>query len=788
MSNFKTNFKTFFKNLFSPTNWKRWLLLSLSIVGIICAIVCGAFFAIFKQANRSIEYGEGVRYQIEAKIQNDNKELPASNKVLNDIGQSLKYRFSSTNDSSANVAVIGNGIIQVTRNKPLTDSEKKAEFENSIIKKSSLVVTDINMNPLFINGKFADPANFDKDKLKIDYSNIEKYAVPLKTDSATVRFNPIASRYQVTAKLEDNQAILEWQKATEHISKQPEKIMFMWTNLDELYRFANTPLFKNDWIAAKENAANFTFVGNRPWDPQLRKLNTIKKSQFDGSKYLVNITEINRPLNDETFVITTTDTKKSTSDALASSINFGSNKNLNLKIYGEPVLFTKEKSEFKFNYIWIALAVAFSLVSIMLMVNYGLLGSLSVISMALYIFLTLLMFTVLRGEYSPSSFAGLFASLVINSIPLFTAFNRFKYEIYKGESKVKKAYKTALNANFISSFDMYIGTLILSIIFFFLGTPNTQGFSIMITFGSIFGIIAILIINRYLTFLCVNTDLFDKKVNLLGIVSKKIGKFNTEAKYKKVNYVNKSKLTVIAPVIFISAAIITFITLASINKDAWAGFNLTGLFAEASKVNINLEFTKFGIILGISIIAIIIYSLIRFKWTYSIAIITTLVQNLLITFAVFLVLRIPLNVYTIQSFLWVILLTVANTFIIFGSVKSKMNLFEKDEALSKEQVRYVSNSIFYESFKNNLFFLIVSALVFITLIAFVGAIDIFTSVIMLILVVVAIYSTLFVGVAVWSKLEEKRQMKVQHRIDTKYWVFPNEPSEQVFPGINNYLA
>nr|WP_307940723.1 hypothetical protein [Mycoplasmopsis bovis] len=75
----------------------------------------------------------------------------------------------------------------------------------------------------------------------------------------------------------------------------------------------------------------------------------------------------------------------------------------------------------------------------------------------------------------------------------------------------------------------------------------------MITFGSIFGIIAILIINRYLTFLCVNTDLFDKKVNLLGIVSKKIGKFNTEAKYKKVNYVNKSKLTVIAPVIFISA-------------------------------------------------------------------------------------------------------------------------------------------------------------------------------------------------------------------------------------------
>ncbi|MCE6056241.1 hypothetical protein J7889_01355 [Mycoplasmopsis agalactiae] len=788
MSNFITNFKTFFKKLFSPNNWKRWLLLSISIIGIICAIVCGAFFAIFKQTNRSIEYGEGIRYQVEARVKSDNGDLPASGKVLNDIGQSLKYRFSSTNDSSTNVAVIGNGIIQVTRNKPLSDSEKQAEFESSIIKKSSLVVTDINMNPLFINGRFADPKTIDKDKLKIDYSEIEKYAVPLKTDSATVRFNPIASRYQVLAELEDNQAILEWQKATEYISKQPERIMFMWTNLDELYRFANTPLFKKDWEAAQGNAANFTFVGNRPWDPQLRKLNTIKKSQFDGSKYLVNITEIDRPLNDKNFVISTTDSKKSTSDALASSINFGSNKNLNLRIFGEPVLFSKEKSEFKFNYIWIALAVAFSLVSLMLVVNYGLLGSLSVISMALYIFLTLLMFTVLRGEYSPSSFAGLFASLIINLIPIFTSFNKFQSEIYKGESKVKKAYKTTLNANFISSLDMYIGTLILSIIFFFLGTPNAQGFSIMITFGSIFGIIAILIINRYLTFLAVNTDVFDKKVSLLGIISKKIGKFNTEAKYKKINYVNKSKLTVIAPVLLIFGAIITLATLGAINNDAWSAFNLTGLFAEASRVNINIEFSKFGIILGLSVIAIIIYSLIRFKWTYSIAIVITLIQNLLITFALFLVLRIPLNIYTIQAFLWAILLTVANTFTIFGSIKAKMNLFEKDEALSKEQVRYVSNSIFYESFKNNLFLLIASALVFITLLAFVGAIDIFTSVIMLIFVIVAIYSTLFVGVAVWSKLEERRQMRIQHRIDTKYWVFPNEPSEQVFPGINNYLA
>lgn len=59
------------------------------------------------------------------------------------------------------------------------------------------------------------------------------------------------------------------------------------------------------------------------------------------------------------------------------------------------------------------------------MVNYGFLGLLSVILMVLYIFLILLMFTVLRGEYLLFSFAGFFVLLIINLILIFILFNKF---------------------------------------------------------------------------------------------------------------------------------------------------------------------------------------------------------------------------------------------------------------------------------------------------------------------------------------------------------------------------
>ncbi|WP_029513550.1 protein translocase subunit SecDF [Mycoplasmopsis primatum] len=786
MQNFWMNFKNFWKRLFAPSNPKRWLLLSFSIIGIIAAIVCGFVFSITKQTNRSIEYGEGMRYQIEARISKDGKSLNPSNRELIDISNSLKYRFSTKNDFSTSVVAKGNGIIEVSKNELIKDTEKLKEFENSLVKKSNLILTDMNLNPLFTNGQFVKPD--PNSKVKIDYNNIEKYITPIKENSAVVRYNPITGKYQLQLELESNAAVLEWKKATEHISKTPGQIMFMWSNLDDLYKLANSPLYKDDWNAANQNAANFTFVNNTPWDDKHKKLNAVKKFQFDGSKYLVNISKVNQSMNNKTFTIQLSTSNRTHAESLASSINFGANKNLSLSIHSQPLFFTKEKSQFNFKYVIIAFVVVISIIAIALMVNYGLLGALSTIPVALYIFLTLQMFTVLRGEYSPSSFVGLTVGIIMGIIPLAVIFNDLKYEIYKGKKRTKKAFKTAWNRNFFNMLDIFIISLILSIISFFLGTPNMQSFSIMVAFSSIFALISMLIINRFITSLFINTDIADNHLKLLAIKTNKINNLTQESKYKKIDYVKKSKFATIAPIILIVAAVITSITLSVIKQNVWNSFNLSGIFAESSFININIEFTKFGIILGVSSIAMIIYSLIRLRWTYTCALILTVIQNTILTFAMFILTRIPLSSFTIQSFLWTLLFTNIISFISFGSIKNKINLYDKDETLSKDQIRNISNSIFYETFRNNVIIYALIVISFGILMSFVKAIDLYTCLAFIVSSSLIMITVFFTGVSLASIFEEKRQAGIKHRIDNKYWVFPNEPAEQIFAGINNYSA
>ncbi|MBZ4203955.1 hypothetical protein, partial [Mycoplasma tauri] len=166
----------------------------------------------------------------------------------------------------------------------------------------------------------------------------------------------------------------------------------------------------------------------------------------------------------------------------------------------------------------------------------------------------------------------------------------------------------------------------------------------------------------------------------------------------------------------------------------------------------------------------------------------TLLINIVLTFSLFLITRIPLSSYSIQTFFWVILISCTNQFMIFNKIKEKIKLFENNSALEKKQVRSIANTIYVETFIYNLWTL---AFIFIKLgiyLAFIKALDWETLLAFMLSSIFVLYSTMFISVSLWSKLEEKRQERIQRRIDTRYWVFPNEPSEQVFPGINNYLS
>ncbi|RTZ68084.1 MAG: hypothetical protein DSZ21_02470 [Tenericutes bacterium] len=145
-----------------------------------------------------------------------------------------------------------------------------------------------------------------------------------------------------------------------------------------------------------------------------------------------------------------------------------------------------------------------------MIVNYGLLGALSTISIALYTFLTLMMFTVMRGEYSPESIAALILGLGMSVDANIITFERLKSEVYSG-STLNKANTIANRRSLTTIFDANITTLIVAFVLFIFGTRNIKGLSVTLIISIFFTLVIMLGFTRLTSTLLVKTGMFDKR-------------------------------------------------------------------------------------------------------------------------------------------------------------------------------------------------------------------------------------------------------------------------------------
>lgn len=788
MTNFSNKVSNFFKNIFKPKNWKRWFLFAFTGIGIIIAVVLGTIFGLRKGTiNKSVDYVGGITYQVEVN-KNDPKNPGSSERVtgkeLSNAADALKYRFSSVNDLTTTFRPKGDGIIEITKPGDVDlDSEKQKEFEEAIKKKPTLVFTDINLKPLFIDGEF----NQREDD--INYSEIQRYIVPLKENSAKPVFDAIKQRYFVELELE-KAAVSEWTKATASISRkgqQGQSVLFVWLNIDELVEIAKIQ-YKDEWEKSGKNAANFTFVNNTPWDEKLGKQNAVKKHAFDGEKYLVSFIGVQGPMNSEKIYLQRYNWTKTNADALASNINFGSNKNIEMKITNTKKLDSESKTIYDYKLMWISIFVVIAIIALMFLVCFGILGALNLIPMSLYFFLTLYLFKLLGGEFSPASFLGLVFGLILAALVPVLHLNEFKNKIYSGEEKTKKAYSLANKKALPKLFDMTAIALFLSVIFFFIGNQNMKSFSIILTLSLVSTMFSMIFINWFFLKLIINTDVFDEKLGLVGISKRRLNASEkSEIKTKKFNFVHLSKFLLVIPIICIVVGIVTYGSLSGVAQNGWAGFNKIGLYKEdVENINIAIDIKEIAIILSVSLIIITLYSLVRFGWTSIIPSLLSVIQNVLMLFAVFVLTRIPFTEITVLLFLFVILMTAILNNCLFSSIKQKMNLYDRSSSISKENIRKLANSIYYETFKEIAYLASMLFVGFIVPILFITAADMWAFGLGIISMLLVIYGSYFTSISLWSKLEERNQALIQKRIDTKYWIFPNVHEEQIFLGINSY--
>lgn len=868
MAGFWRKVGDFFKRIFTPKNWKRWSLLSLITAGTVAGITCGSYYYISKNVNRSVEYGGGA--EVLVKINKDDKSKPAE-AFTKSVAHSLENRLTGGTSMTGTMATVeGTDRIRITKNGNMSDEGFKA-LESLIKTKPALVLTDENMHPLFYNNVFVQDID------SIDYDNIAKYAPPLLPDGASADFNPSFGRYSVSVKLNGSEAEAQWSKATEYLAKTGKSVL-MWLNLDQLYKIALED--KTGWEKSKHNLYNFVWVNETPPSYQSQQKSIMKSHSVNAKNYLISVAGVREALHGSSFSINGNFTENE-AKTLAENINFGSSKysfETLLSTYVKP-----DKLSNSFEKALIAGLVAFCVIAAFMLVNYGLLGALSTISIALYIFLTLLMFTVLRGEYSPVTIAALVIGIGISVDANIITFERLKNEIYSGE-KLKKAFKNANRMSLSSIVDANLTTLIVSFILFYFGIRTVKSFSISLVLSVIFTLFVMLLYTRMMATLLINTGAFDNHLGWLGIRTKKINNLNMNAKYRKFDYVKNTRWFALGSLLFILIGLAVYITFAIMGHSAWAGFNRSIDFQGGTKIYIkgqgtgddaflpldvkdsiiqyfhnpkvaekwgivdidkyikvtssnykntgvlnyvimietpqdltskseiitsmlkdnftNIEVIPYGMstveakglvknaLLSVlaSFIGIILYTLVRLKWTYSIAAIVGLIHDALMTIAFIAITRLQLSPIIVAAVLSIVAFSINDTIVVFDRIRETIrNEHSSRDFLDAQTIKSIANKAVVDTIKRSIFTSITTIATVLVLLAFGNATDFSFNIIMIFGLAVGSYSSIFICTWLWVKLETKRQLKIKKHIDTKYWVMPG-PDEQTFPGINDFIA
>lgn len=188
---------------------------------------------------------------------------------------------------------------------------------------------------------------------------------------------------------------------------------------------------------------------------------------------------------------------------------------------------------------------------------------------------------------------------------------------------------------------------------------------------------------------------------------------------------------------------------------------------------------------GLALVFVSIFTLIRFKWTFSFAIILSQLFNVLMVFSAIIITRIQISQNLVVAILTLIGYTVNDTIVVFDRIKTKFSETNHVDVYKSEKINQISLEAIKDTAKRSIFTSLTTIFTIIVLMIFYESIDVVFSLTMLIGVIIGTYSSLFVATRIWNKLEAYRNYKKQKRINAKYWNI-QKVHEQTFASINDY--
>lgn len=438
----------------------------------------------------------------------------------------------------------------------------------------------------------------------------------------------------------------------------------------------------------------------------------------------------------------------------------------------------------------------------------GFITSLSVIVYSLLVFFT---FWLIGGTLTFPGIAAIVLGIGMAIDANIISMERIKEELYQGKS-LKTAFENGNKNSLSSILDANITTLIVAIILFIFSESSVKGFATMLIINIVVTLLVMVVIDKKILKMFVNTGFFDERINsFIKINKKKIG--NVEVKTKKyvksrTAIISAFSLLIVAGTVFmitsgfnlgleykggtsIDLKVNNNITTADVNKyfeetdykinkvtktkDGYSIVldkeldkeesntlisNLEKEFNAKTEINVISNIVKKELTLNaiysvlLSLIGIIIYITIRYRFSYAISAIIALFHDIFVVFLVFSIFKLEITSIFVAAVLAVLGYSINGTIVAFDRIRENLNM-TKGKVKSKEELENVINLSVSQMFKRSMFTSITTLLPVLSLVIFGTSEIINFNIALLVGISMGTYSSLFIATSLWYVFNKK---------------------------------
>ena len=222
--------------------------------------------------------------------------------------------------------------------------------------------------------------------------------------------------------------------------------------------------------------------------------------------------------------------------------------------------------------------IGVGLVFLFMLVFYRLPGLVAVITLTVYIFLTLAGFNAISGMLTLPGIAALILGVGMAVDANIILYERLKDELRIGRS-LKQAYKKAASSSLWTIVDANLTTLIAAIVLFIFGTSSVKGFATMLLLSILMSFVTAVFLTRVIMSLIVQSNYVHSKKGWFGVNQKNIHNISEgkdiedlTSQWDRLDFVkHANKFFALSGIIVLAGIVILFIFKLNLGIDFTSG-------------------------------------------------------------------------------------------------------------------------------------------------------------------------------------------------------------------------